>query len=172
MLTDAQIIDDIIRREGGATETNDPSDSGGRTKYGISEKAHPDLWADGDVTHEEASTTYRKVYILAEKFHLIKDETLKHQVVDFGVPSGPDRAARMLQQVVGVPIDGEIGPQTLKAIENYPAGKLFGTEVPGRVLLNLAFRNARVMYYATLAKRRPKDLKYLLGWINRANEFR
>jgi lysozyme family protein len=165
-------IDEIIRREGGETETNDPADSGGRTKFGISEKAHPDLWADGDVSYTEARNTYEKVYILAEKFHLITDEFLKHQVVDFGVMSGPDAATRLLQQVVGTKVDGVIGPKTLEAIQAYPAGKLFGVTVPGNVLLNLAFRDARVMHYATLAKRRPKDLKFLLGWLRRAFEFR
>lgn len=165
-------IDEIIRREGGATETNDPDDSGGRTKYGISERAHPEAWADGDVTYQEARTIYERIYILAEKFHLVPNEGLKHQVVDHGVPSGPDTAARMLQQLVGVPVDGVIGPKTLEAIEKYPGGKLFGVDVPGIVMLQLAFRDARILHYATIAKRRPKDLKYLLGWIKRAQEFK
>lgn len=168
----SDFIDDIIRREGGDKETNDPADSGGRTKYGISERAHPEAWADGDVTHDEARVIYRKTYILAEKFDQIKDEWLRHQVIDFGVPSGPDTAARMLQQVVGVKVDGVIGPKTLEAIENYPAGTLFGVPVPGKVLLNLAFRDARTLFYAALAKKRPKDLKWLLGWIRRAFEFK
>jgi len=165
-------IDEIIRREGEDKETNDPDDSGGRTKYGISEQANPEAWADGDVSYAEARTIYEKVYILAEKFNLIPDETLKHQVIDFGVPSGPDTAARLLQQVVGVPVDGSIGPKTIEAITKYPDGKLFGKPVPGIVLLNLAFRDAREIFYATLAKRRPKDLKFLLGWLKRAQEFR
>lgn len=164
-------IDDIIRREGGDKETNDPSDSGGRTKLGISERANPEAWVDGDVTYAEARTIYEKVYILAEHFNLLPD-SLQHQVVDHGVPSGPDTAARMLQQLIGVPVDGVIGAKTLEAITNYPGGKLFGTEVPGIVLLNLAFRDARMLHYATIAKKRPKDLKFLLGWIKRAQEFK
>lgn len=165
-------IDDIIRREGGDKETNDPQDSGGRTKYGISERAHPEAWADGDVTYQEARQIYEKVYILAEHFDAIDNLALQHQVVDYGVPSGPDAAARLLQQVLGVPVDGNIGPKTLEAIQNYPAGTLFGFKVPGIVLLNLAFRDARILRYATLAKVRPKDLKYLLGWVKRAQEFK
>lgn len=168
----SDVIDEIIRREGGDTETNDPSDSGGRTKFGISQKAHPEAWADGDVSYPEARQIYEKVYILAEKFNLLQNEFLKHQVIDHGVPSGPDTAARMLQQVVGVKADGQIGPKTLEAIQNYPSGKLFGVEVPGIVLLNLAFRDARMMHYATIAKKRPKDLKFLLGWLRRAMEFK
>jgi lysozyme family protein len=166
------IIDEIIEAEGGDKETNDPADSGGRTKYGISERAHPEAWADGTVTYPEARGIYEQVYILAERFNLIKDQTLFHQVVDFGVISGANTAARLLQQVVGVTVDGIIGEKTLQAIESYPAGKLFGVEVPGSVLLNLAFRDARVTHYATIAKRRPKDLKFILGWLRRAFEFK
>lgn len=167
----SDFIDEIIEREGGEKETNDPADSGGRTKYGISQKAHPEAWADGDVSRPEARAIYEKVYILSEKFDTLP-ESLKHQVVDHGVPSGPDTAARMLQQVLGVPVDGNIGPKTLEAIKNYPGGTLFGVAVPGLVLLNLAFRDARIMHYATIAKKRPKDLKFLLGWIRRAQEFK
>lgn len=166
------IIDDVIRREGGDKETNDPVDKGGRTKYGISERAHPEAWADGDVTYDEARGIYRAIYILAERFNLIKDQRLFHQVVDFGVLHGADSAARLLQQIVGVKVDGAIGPKTLEAIENYPSGKLFGTEVPGSVLLNLAFRDARVMRDATIAKKNPSQLRFLLGWLKRALEFK
>lgn len=168
----SDIIDEVIRREGGEKETNDPSDSGGRTKYGISEKANPEAWADGDVTYTEARAIYEKVYILAEKFNLIPNETLKHQVIDHGVLSGPDTAARMLQQVVGSKVDGQIGPDTVRKINEFPSGTLFGVPVPGIVLLNLAFRDARTLHHATIAKKRPKDLKYLLGWLKRDQEFK
>jgi lysozyme family protein len=163
-------IDEIIKREG--AETNDPDDSGGHTKYGISEKAHPEAWQDGDVSYAEARGIYKQEYVLAEHFEQIPDLWLQHQVVDFGVPHGADTAARLLQQLVGVGVDGNIGAKTLEAIAAYPGGTLFGVPVPGIVLLNMAFRDARVLYDATIAKRRPKDLKYLLGWIRRAQEFK
>lgn len=164
------IVDDIIRREGGATATNDPADSGGRTQYGISEKAHPEAWTDGKVTPEEAREIYWSQYV--KPFRGITNEDLLHQLVDWGVPSGPITAAKALQQILGVTIDGEIGLQTLKAIEDYPGGFLFGLPVTGAVLLNLAVRDARTLFFAGLAKRRPKDLKFLLGWLKRTQEFR
>ena len=49
-----RIIDNVIAAEGGSTATNDPADGGGRTQYGISERANPEAWADGKVTAEEA----------------------------------------------------------------------------------------------------------------------
>jgi lysozyme family protein len=167
----SDIVDEIIHREGGDKKTNDPADSGGRTKFGISEKAHPEAWRDGDVSYSEARKIYEKVYILSEKFNLLP-EILKHQVVDHGVNAGPDTSTRLLQQVLSVPVDGVIGSKTLEAINNYPGGKLFGVDVPGSVLLNLAFRDARVIHHATIAKRRPKDLKFILGWLKRDHEFK
>jgi lysozyme family protein len=168
----ADFIDEIIEREGGETATNDPNDAGGRTQFGISEKANPAAWADGVVTREEAREIYSRIYILAKHFERIEDVTLMHQVVDHGVMSGPDAAARMLQQVIGVPPDGIIGDKTIEAIRTFPDGMLFGQKVPGIVLINLAFRDAREVYYATATKKNPNNLKFLLGWIKRAQEFK
>lgn len=175
-MTVSDLIDQIINRETGGAPNgaphNDPADKGGRTQYGISEKANPEAWKDGHVTYGEARSIYQAIYITAQHFDSIKDVNLQHAVVDFGVTSGPDTAAKLLQQILGVAIDGKIGPATLKAIDEYPAGTLFGVPVPGSVLLNLAFRDARIMFYGTLAKKAPKDLKFLLGWLRRAMEFK
>lgn len=168
----SDFIDQIIQEEGGAVETNDPSDSGGRTKYGISEKANPGVWADGDVTYDEARTVYQKRYIEIDGINQIADINLMHQVADFGVTSGPDTSVKTLQQLLGVSCDGKIGPTTLAAISNYPSGTLFGAPVSGNLLLNLAFRDARVLAYAVDVKRAPKNLKFLLGWLRRVFEFR
>lgn len=165
------LIDDIIRREGGARETDDPSDSGGRTQYGISERAHPDVWAKGYITYKDAREIYQRVYIQGEHFDRLP-EALQRQVVDYGVTAGSDTATRLLQHVLSLPVDGVLGPKTLEAVTHYPDGLLFGSIVPGSVLLNLAFCNARMLEYAKLAQHRPKDLKYLHGWLRRALEVR
>ena len=168
--TTDDFVDEIIRREGGEAETNDPSDSGGRTKFGISERAHPEAWADGDVSRNEARAIYLRDYVLP--FEGIEDVTLLHQLVDLGVTAGPKTSVKTLQQIIGASVDGQLGPETLAKVHAFPGGTLFGTPVPGSVLLNLAFRDARTLFYAALAKRRPKDLKFLLGWIKRTQEFK
>ena len=40
-------------------------------------------------------------------------------VLDFGINSGPSRAIIYAQQIVGVPVDGILGPVTLAAINKY-----------------------------------------------------
>ena len=168
----SDFIDQIIAEEGGAQKTNDPADAGGRTKYGISEASNPDAWKDGDVSYAEARQIYQQKYIDIDGISTIPDVALMHQVADFGVTSGPETYVKALQQLVGVTCDGKIGTATLAAIQNYPAGSLFGSPVSGLTLLNLAFRDARALYYVVITKRRPTNLKYLLGWLKRAFEFK
>jgi lysozyme family protein len=45
-------------------------------------------------------------------------------VFDLAVNSGPGRAAKMLQRVLGVPEDGMIGPKTLEKVASIDVGKL------------------------------------------------
>ncbi len=168
-----EIVKGIIHAEDASETgvvTNDPNDSGGKTQWGLTQKDNPKEWADGVVTRAEAEQAYRERYV--KPFDGIRDSYLLHQLVDFGVPSGPATAAKILQQLVGVSADGVIGPATIKAVENYPSGTVFGVPVPGFVLLNLALRDARLLFYAGLAKRWPKNLKFLLGWMKRAMEFK
>jgi lysozyme family protein len=166
----ADFIDDIIRREGGDKETNDPADSGGRTKFGISEKSNPDLWRNGPPTYEQARQRFIERYVLP--FRGIEDPVLLHQLVDWGVTSGPGFVVKILQQLVGTAADGVLGPVTLAKVNSPKDATLFGQPIPGSVALNLAVRDARVIHYSTLVKRRPKDLKFLLGWVARAQEFK
>lgn len=170
LVNEQQIALDEIRREGGDKETDDPSDSGGRTKYGIAEASNPDLWKNGPPTEAQAIDRFEERYI--KPFEGIRDTGLLHQLVDFAVTAGVEPVTKILQQLVGVTADGQLGPKTIQAIEAFPQGTLFGVPVPGFVLLNLAVRDARVLFYAGISKRWPKNLRFLLGWMKRAFEFK
>lgn len=163
-------IDRIIEREGGSRLSNHPEDAGGRTIFGISERANPDLWKDGPPTREQARARFAERYVFP--FTGILDPYLLEQLVDWAVTSGTDRVLRILQQLVGARIDGVIGPNTLAKVESYPGGKFFGFTVPGSVLLNLAVRDARAIQYAGATKARPANLKFILGWLARTFLFK
>src|SRR3990167_315149 len=154
------IISGVIEREG--VETNDPSDKGRRTKFGISEKSNPEAWKDGDVSEEEAREIYTRKYVVWPKFNLIplSHSALQAQLIDFGVNSGPFIAIQKLQTILGVEADGIIGPNTLKAIEE---------ENP--FILNNKLVKERVLMNCRIVKKDPSQLKYLVGWVNRAFEF-
>ena len=153
-----EILTDVIRREGAAT--NDPTDLGGRTAFGISERANPDLWADGVVTEAEARERYMKKYVQWPGFDKITDLQLRTQLIDFGVNSGPGVAIKKLQEIVGADQDGVLGPQTLAAVSQMH---------PEDVNNSLAI--LRIKMIGKIVTRNPSQLKFLNGWLNRATEF-
>ena len=155
-----KIITDVIKREGEAT--NDPTDKGGRTQFGISERNNPEAWLDGKVTEKEAREIYEKKYVVFPGFDRIDDVKLREQLVDFGVLSGPQKAIMELQQILQVDVDGVIGPQTLDALEK----DFFRI----RIISN-SLAVARIKMFVRIVKRDPSQLKYLAGWVNRASEF-
>lgn len=117
----------IERYEGGyGWNRNDP---GGPTKFGITcydlaQHRHQKMdsmgrWAPivRAMTLEEADDIYAEKYATACRFNELgpgKDCV----IFDFGVNSGPSRAIKYAQRVVGVAVDGVFGPITLKAIND------------------------------------------------------
>lgn len=151
-----QLLEEILRREG----SKDTVDSAGRTKYGISEKYHPEVWKDGPPTREEAKSIYFDQYIVGPNIHKIEPDELRNQVADFGVHSGPPVAIKHLQKILSVQVDGILGPITLHALSHRNEEDVNQKLVVSRVLL-----------LSRIVQKRPSDLKYLFGWINRALSF-
>lgn len=110
--------------EGGFTkDSRDPGNwTGGKvgvgklkgTKFGISAASYPDLDIER-LTAGSVQPIYEERY-----WKPICGDDLPFGIdlatFDFGVNSGPARAARTLQSVLKVTADGRIGPQTLKAV--------------------------------------------------------
>lgn len=127
---------------------NARSDRGGPTKYGITHKtlaAHrgvKSVTADQvkALTLAEAEDIYRRSY-WSQSGGDVLPVGLDYAAFDFGVNSGPARAAKVLQQVVGVVADGKIGPQTVAAVNAYPGGV---------VKLIRDYCNARMSFLRTL----------------------
>lgn len=154
----SEIINDIIKREGSAT--NDPTDKGGRTQFGIAEKSNPAAWKDGKVTLDEARAIYLRKYVVAPGFDKIHSVPLQQQLVDFGVVSGPAVAIQKLQHVLGVAEDGVLGPHTLAALA---AGDV--------LVINNLLLAERIKLIGRIVHTTPSQVKFLNGWLNRALEF-
>jgi len=153
-------IADVKRREGGDTATNDPDDAGGRTQYGISERAHPEVWADGVVTDAEATQVFRDQYMRETHIAEIPYPALRAQLFDWAVHSGPSIPIRALQRLVGTKPDGVLGPRTLAAVT-----------AQDPLALNNALVQARVAFLENLILKRPRNQKYRRGWLRRARSF-
>ncbi len=154
MTRSEKFIPKILFAEGGDKYTNDPDDSGGETKYGISKRSFPNLDIK-NLTEAQAIAIYKKIYCDPCKIDLINDEFLALHVFDFAVTSGVHKSITTLQKVVGVEDDGIVGKDTLKAVNT-------GNHVE-------AFKNARIAFYTQIGV--GKNAKYKKGWINRVNNL-
>lgn len=165
-LTDTQIIDEIISREGGYVDH--PADRGGPTNFGITLAKLREWRGVQNLTANdvrmmrrgEAALIYSHDYIQRPGFHLIGDNHLRHHVIDFGVNSGPGTAARKLQQVVGADQDGVIGPQTLNAIRRM-----------GAAHVNNLLMAERIKLLGRIVSGDRSQAAFINGWLNRALEF-
>jgi len=163
-MNDDDILEAIIVREGGEAITDDASDFGGRTRYGISERAHPEAWRNGPPSKEQAKKIYTRTYLLpfAPLVNIGIDERVREALIDDAVLSGPKTAIRSLQNVLGVPADGVIGPRTLEAA--------LKANIEGHWLLTRLVQD-RALRLARLVQQRPNQLRYLVGWLSRCLSF-
>jgi len=164
-LTDDQIIDDVLRREGGYV--HHPQDRGGCTNFGITQQTLSD-WrgvpvscADVEcLTETEARAIYLRRYVEQPGFHHIRDDRLRALLVDYAVHSGPKAAVRALQAAVGVITDGVIGPKTVQAVTGADAAETYR-----RVLRH------RGEHLIDLLQRYQSNQAFAAGWFRRVLEF-
>lgn len=107
----SQALAFVLDHEGGYV--NDTRDPGGETKYGISKRAYPDVLI-ADLTKDDAAAIYRRDYWDACRCDDLP-EAIAIMVFDAAVNQGVGAATRMLQAAASVPVDGRIGPQTIRA---------------------------------------------------------
>lgn len=106
-------VEIVLELEGGYVD--DPHDPGGRTKWGISQSAYPEMDI-ANLTRAQAVTLYRQDYWNACKCSLMPWPWSLY-VFDAAVNQGVRAAVTMLQRTLGVADDGVIGPKTLAALE-------------------------------------------------------
>lgn len=164
-------IPKVLAWEGGYV--NHPADPGGETNRGITDKLDGkvdhlvDLDGDGhgdvDIKHlteEQARKVYKRVFWDRIKGDEIHSQAIADILFDGFVNQGVS-AIRIIQNLVFVPADGNIGPATLKAIN----------EADERTLYN-DYKSERENYYLNLVKRKPELNVFLKGWLNRIRSFK
>lgn len=116
---------EVLKHEGGYVDH--PKDPGGATNRGVT-LATLSAWLGRPATKAEVKALtveavtpiYRKNY-----WDVVRGDDLPPgvalMVFDLAVNSGPDRAARFLQEALGVGVDGRIGPLTLEKANSTPA---------------------------------------------------
>lgn len=111
----------VLRNEGGYIDN--PHDPGGATNLGCTKDTW-EAWVGHPVTKDDIkalkAADVMPLY-KAKYWDTVKGDALPYgvdyAVFDFAINSGPSRAAKTLQQVLGVAADGQIGSATLAALE-------------------------------------------------------
>ena len=164
-MTTKEIIDGIIKREGGYV--NNPADRGGPTKFGITLDTL-EAWRGRGVTQydvegldeREARAIYESEYLVKPGFDKINRVPLRVFALDSAVQHGPATAIRWLQKVAGVPTDGILGPVSLQAINECDTNLLYRWMVA-----------ERCRFYGAIITKDPSQAAFAAGWSNRLAEF-
>jgi len=156
-MTFDDIIDEVLKSEGGSRITKDPLDAGGTTKYGISQRAYPKLNIE-ELTERDAKVIYLDDYWIPAKTDKVPAQ-IREIYFDMVVNFGRRSAVRVLQQACNgkntydIKVDGRIGPATIGACKNVEPDRL---------------RAYRVLKFANIVIRKPSQEKYWYGWFRRA----
>jgi lysozyme family protein len=162
----------MLRDEGGFTK--DPDDAGNwtggqvgqgdlkGTNFGISAASYPELDIEG-LTRDQAAAIYRSDWWDRYGFGQLPG-AFGGKAFDIAVNVGAKTAIRLLQtacNTLGAALvpDGMIGPDTVAAV----------TRATDYVLWP-AYVAQIETHYRAIASANPRDLKYLAGWIRRADE--
>lgn len=140
--------DEVLRwiglSEGGRVDH--PKDPGGRTNRGITQATY-DAWNARTgrpkrdvfgITKEEAEDIIVAQYMTPVMFDALP-AGVDYAVADWSVNSGPARAVKELQKIVGADADGIMGSKTLAAVKRWDAQELI-----------LAYCNRRMEWLRTL----------------------
>jgi len=154
-----EAIEIVLAHEGGFV--NDPLDRGGKTKFGISQRAHPDVDI-ASLTREEAIELYWHRYWSVRPYgELPHDLALK--TFDLAINMGERPAVRCLQRALlaaagtRVTVDGLLGPQTCGA----------ASAIDSKIVL-AALRSEAAGEYRLITARDGSQVRFLRGWLERA----
>lgn len=184
-MADFKIAHEITKgNEGGYS--NDPKDRGGETIYGIARKHHPN-WTGWILVDKYPKTPSgiksmladKEIKSLADKFYKaafwdmlsldkLNNQDIANEMYDSAVNLGPKTVAIWLQRALNVanrneadykdiPTTGNIGPLTLKAINEHKNVKAIWKAL--NVLQGYA--------YFSIAEKDKSQERFWNGWMNR-----
>lgn len=140
----------IWRAEG--VDANNPHDKGGRTRYGISQAAHPAIDVS-TLTAEHAAQIYRHEYWDARGCDLLPVR-MGIALFDGAVNHGLGVADRMLQDVLGVAQDGIVGPKTAAAAKTADEQAVIER-----------YLSSRGLFYHHIVQSDASQRVFLSGWL-------
>ena len=163
----------LMRLEGGGVLHTVKGDPGGTTKYGISQRAHPDVDIAG-LTREDAIDIYNSEYWQPLGLSLLASQDVAGEIFEFAVNAGFKPSVRAAQLAANyvlslfphgatprarLVVDGHMGPKTRNTLNILSSRRIAEALLVDRFNLN------QLKHYRGL---RP-DLvdRFFLGWTRR-----
>lgn len=137
----------------------DLGDGQGLTRFGIGQKANPDVpagfyTASPLIALNMAQQIYKSTYWDRFQGDNVADDGVASCLLSFGVNDGTSREIKMLQEALGLyQRDGVMGPITLKATNSVNATVLAAT-----------LRTEQAAFYRAI----PNNARFIDGWLKRA----
>ena len=150
----------------GSEFTNDPDDSGGATKWGVTtEDINPVTKVKFtykeivNLSKETAEQVYYNQYWLPVGANTMPSNVAT-VVFNFAVNTGNNHAVRYLQSITGSYQDGQWGPKTAYDLRGY-------LEIHGATAFCTKYLDMCLDYYKAIVNNNPSQGKFLQGWLNR-----
>lgn len=157
--------------------SDDRRDSGGKTRYGITEQKARAWGYVGNMRElplDLAKLIYREDFWDINRLELIAalDEGIALEMFDTGVNCGLDKPVRFLQRLLNVfnreqedyqdiMVDGLIGRNTLAALNLY----LLRRGQHGAAVMVEALNSLQGSYYVEISERWSKNETFIFGWF-------
>jgi len=156
----------VIGYEGGYT--NDSSDRGGETKYGISKRSYPNRDI-ANLTLEDAKAIYYVDFWHQLRLDEVTDYQIAFEIFDTAVNCGVTTAAIIAQKALNflggkLDIDGVMGSKTVEALN------VWSEHDPEA--LHKALNGYQFMHYERIVTKNPSQTKFARGWLKRIQSYR
>lgn len=144
----------------------DLGDGMGLTRFGVAQNSHPNLPATFYTTMDRVTALQQAELIYEQQYWnrflggSITDDGVASCLLSFAINDGESREVKMVQECVGVTVDGVMGPNTLLHVNAYNGPQLAA-----------ALRAAQADYYRAVVAERPEDARFLEGWLMRASRI-
>ena len=165
----SKLIPFILKFEGGFV--NDPVDLGGATNKGVTMATFaayrkkrgqpaPTIQDLKNISDADWHEIFKSLYWDRWKADEIKNQAVANILVDWVWASGVHGIKRP-QRILGVTVDGLVGPTTLSYINAADPKRLFD-----------AIKADRIKFIDEICKARPANEKFRKGWMNRINAIK
>jgi lysozyme family protein len=153
-------IGPLLEREGSVFTAND--NGRGACKYGVTLSSYREIFPNAMAVDIQAlNVVSAGEFYLSQfwgRYHvgLLDDQGVADKVMDLAVNCGGSTAVKMLQRVIGVPVDGILGPDTAGIANTMQPDEVIG-----------ALRIAAAKHYQDLVVANPTLAVDLTGWLAR-----